>query len=276
MIRSGYPTISCVMVTKGRLDCIKLSVKCYLNQTYSKKHLLILSQGSSGNNQHIESYIKELNRSDIQFYVAPENLTLGCLRNTSVEIATGEVICQWDDDDLYHPERLMTQFNALRNNSRNVASLYCDFLKYFKNTSELYWCDWSINTTPSHRYLCGTVMFYKEMFGRFPMFYPDCGAQCHVEEDLNVLEKLMLKGDIAPVLCGHQYIYVYHGNNTYDLDHHYLGINTKWGKKLYSESELIDRRIMLEDTFDKVGISDSVIVRSEIGTAFIYNPIERN
>lgn len=271
MICSKHPVITCVMVTAGRFDCIKKSVACYLRQTYSNKQLVILSQAHVDYHQQIKQWIESLSRSDIQIHHAPSKLSLGGMRNTSVEIATGDIICQWDDDDLYHPDRLMTQYNVLRADSGRVASLYCDFLKYFKTTGEIYWCDWSGEPIPSHRFLCGAVMFHKEIFGQFKTFYPDVGAQSCVEEDLNVLEKLMTKGSIGPVFAGHQYVYVYHGQNTYDIDHHYLGIRTDWGKKLHSSSELLSRRELLENTFREVGIEEQVKVRSEQEVAFIYN-----
>lgn len=270
MMKFVLPKICCVMATNGRIDCIKKSVYCYLNQTYSNKSLLILSQGTESVNQEIQCYLKSLSREDIQFFTAPQNLSLGGLRNTLVEMSQGDIICQWDDDDLYHPLRLITQYNCLRSNSGNVASLYCDFLKYFENSQELYWCDWSSNPVPSNRYLCGTVMFHKEVFAKFPIFYPDHGSQCHVEEDLNALQKLVSIGSIGPVFAGYQYVYVYHGKNTYDIDHHYLGIDTKWSKKLHSVDELLNQRKLLEETFIGMGIRSKINVRSADAIAFTY------
>ncbi len=271
MIANKYPKITCVMVTNGRLDCIKHSVQCYINQSYCNKDLVILSQANEEINEEIISYINKLFRPDIRFFIAPQDLSLGMMRNTSIELSTGEIICQWDDDDLYHHDRILTQYNSLRSNNHHVASCYCDFLKYFKNTQEIYWCDWSKEPIPSHRYLCGTIMFYKKYFGEFPIFYPEHGHQSKCEEDLNVLEKLMTKGTIGSVFSGHQYIYVYHGKNTYGLDHHILGINTTWGKKLYSQEELLLHCNLIEETFKSVNLNDTVKVVSPDGLAFTYD-----
>lgn len=272
MLGVNLPKITCTLVTTGRVELVKKSIQYYLNQTYPHRNLVILSQGSKDDNKQIEEYISALNRTDILFLKAPASLSLGALRNTSVELATGEIICQWDDDDIYHPDRIMTQYTCLRADSRNSAAIYCDFLKYFKTTSQLYWCDWSGEPLPTHKFLCGSAMFYKKFFHMFHMFYPESGPQSQVEEDLNVLEKLSWKGRIAPVHAGHQYIYVYHGENTYNLDHHLLTLDTQWGKKVMDSPELLANKELLESTFHLAVIDEEINVCSIDGTIFTYKP----
>jgi glycosyltransferase involved in cell wall biosynthesis len=271
MLNMVRPKISCVMVTLGRVEHVRNSVRCFIEQTYPNKELVVLSQGNAEENKKIEECLRSV-PDKVHFFPAPLDLTLGAMRNTSIEISTGNIICQWDDDDLYHPDRLATQYKVLRSDSRRIASFYCDFLKYFANSGELYWCDWSGEPMTTHKYLCGTVMFYKEAFGQYCIFYPQNGAQCRVEEDLNVLEKLVVKGDIGPVFAGHQYIYVYHGTNTYDLDHHRLTLNTTWGKKVLGVEDLLARQELLVDSLHKSGIRKPVIIRSNDGIAFTYEP----
>jgi glycosyltransferase involved in cell wall biosynthesis len=270
MISGKLPLISCVCVTKDRFELFKKSIFCYLNQNYQNKNLIILSQSNDDTNKKIEKYIKDLSRDDILFLAAPTMLTLGAMRNTSIELATGEIICQWDDDDLYHPNRLTNQYKCLKSDNRNVASLYSNFLKYFANSKEVYWCDWLNESEYSHRFLCGSVMFYKSLFHMWENFYPERGAQSCCEEDLNVLEKLMLKGSIAPVLDGNEYVYVYHGVNTYDLDHHKLTLDIRWGKKVYTKEDLLKKQNLIEETFDLIQMDDIVKIKSLGEVAFTY------
>jgi glycosyltransferase involved in cell wall biosynthesis len=233
------------------------------------KNMVIISQGTSEQNVAIRNYLTSLGRSDITFHVAHPDVPLGTIRNTTVDISQGEVLCQWDDDDLYHPDRLMMQYNVLRTNSSRVASLYCDFLKYYSETKELYWCDWSGESIPAHRYLCGSVMFYRKVFDMFPLFYPQSGSQCRVEEDLNVLFKLQIKGEIGPVWSAWHYIYVYHGQNTYDLRHHNHTLNTETGKKVLDVKALLDRKTLLEQAFNVMELDMPVKVRSKDEIAFV-------
>jgi glycosyltransferase involved in cell wall biosynthesis len=272
MLGSRLPTITCVMATRGRIELLKKAVSCYVQQSYMNKNMVIVSQGCDEENEAIRGFLSALGRSDISCYTAHPDTPLGTMRNTTVEIARGEVICQWDDDDLYHPDRLMMQYNVLRADSRRVASVYCDFLKYYKTTGDLYWCDWSGEPIPAHRYLCGSVMFHRTLFDMYPVFYPQSGNQCHVEEDLNVLFKLHTKGDIGPVWSGWHYVYVYHGENTYDLDHHNWTLNTSTGKRVLDTKQLVDRKSLLEHAFDVMGIDQQVKVRSKDDIAFVYQP----
>lgn len=260
------PLISCVMVTKGRYELIKKSVYCYTQQTYKNKELIVLSQGDAATNNLIETYIQGLGRSDIQFLVASPKLTLGAMRNLSIELTTGSVVCQWDDDDLYHPLRLVTQYHALLDSGVS-ASLYSEHLKYFKNTGEIYWIDWSGEKKEFERFLCGTVMFDKKYFYmNHNMLYPESGNRSGKEEDLDVLQKLLRCGRIAPIKEGYQYIYVYHGDNVYWLEHHKLVLD----KKILSQSELLNRKDLLTQTFEAVRITEPVVVRSLIEPAFEY------
>lgn len=262
MITHSTPLITCVCVTKNRTELLKKAIKCYLNQSYPNKNLVILSQGSLISNQDIKSFVVSLQRNDITFVSAPESLSLGAMRNASVELATGEIICQWDDDDLYHPDRLLTQYKTLTNDNRNIASVYSSFLKLFSHTSKLYWCDWYGEPKFTHKFLCGSVMFHKKAFHMYRQFYPENGHQSKVEEDLHVLEKLNYKGGIAAVTAAHQYIYIFHGSNTYDINHHMLTLNTTWGKKVLTKLELEEKKSLLKATFNLVDLQETVHVSS--------------
>lgn len=264
------PKISCVTVTTGRVDLVKKAVHCYAYQTYKNRELVILAQG---NFEQIKHHVDSLGRDDIVLLEAPSHLTLGAIRNASIEIARGDIICQWDDDDLYHPDRIRTQYLALRAHSRNVACAYSDFLKYFKATGEVYWCDWSGESSLSSQMLCGTIMFHKRMFHENnSMLYPQTGDQCHVEEDLNVLQKLIAAGPVVPVFGGNHYVYIYHGENTYDLAHHKLTLLTNSGKFIMSSDGLLANQRLLEKTFKLMEVESPATFRSLDEDAFTYSP----
>lgn len=272
MISDYLPKISCVCVTKNRLDLLKKSIDCYIKQNYQNKELIIVSQDSDENFKQIKEYLNIVKRSDISLFQVPDYVSLGSLRNTSIEIAKGDLICQWDDDDLYHPDRLITQFQAIRKNAKNLASIYCDFLKFFVHAQELYWCDWCGKHDYSHKFLCGSIMFYKKAFHMFDIFYPECGPESDRQEDLNVLEKILSKGTIAPIVAGYQYIYVYHGKNTYEIEHHKLTLDDRWGFKVFNKEELFKNKDLLENTFKILGLNQKIKVCSLTETVFEYDP----
>ncbi len=137
MLKEPVPKVSCVMVTCGRVQHVIRAIRCFLHQTYPNRELVIVSQGSPEVNEQIHRYVRSLQRSEVRFYDAPQRLSLGAMRNLSCEIAFGDIICQWDDDDLYHPTRVADQYKALISYSKHIASAFSKFLKYYHEQKEL-------------------------------------------------------------------------------------------------------------------------------------------
>lgn len=274
MIINELRKVSCVMVTSGRPNLAKRAIQCYFDQNYRLRELIVLSQDEGKDYENLWSFVKH--RDDVQLVQAPKDLCLGSLRNTSIELATSDIICQWDDDDFYDPLRLATQYRALVSKHNAVASLYTQFLKLFHlaDRDMLFWTDWSKEWELSHRYLCGSIMFYKKWFHHYRnVFYPITGEQCEHEEDLNVLEKLLLHGEVVGVDKGHQYVYVYHGSNTYDLEHHKLSVDeSKSMKELKIAAELQRQQSVIEGVLDRMVLTRPVEVRSAHSLVFTWHP----
>lgn len=105
------PRISCLMVTANRARLTKRSVACFLAQTWPNRELVIVDDGE-------EDYAPVLadippDRLIHHRLVKDPGKTLGDLRNLSLDIARGELMSHWDDDDWFHPERLARQQAAL-------------------------------------------------------------------------------------------------------------------------------------------------------------------
>lgn len=253
-------------VTTGRVEIVKKAISHFLSQTYKNKEMVVVTQGSMENNMQI----RQLTESHgIIFVAASQDLTLGAMRNLSIELTTGDVICQWDDDDYYHPERLATQYKFLR--CGGIASLYTQHLKLFKNSKKMYWVDYKRGTEdylevvekfPYKRFLNGSIMFRKRYFHEFKNFlYPESGDQSNKEEDLNVLQRLIQIGNVCEVNEGYQYVYVYHGDNTYELKHHEMGLHKK---HIFSKEELDCNRHILEETFSFMEIGGFDVCASPV------------
>ena len=264
----NYPKISCVMVTTGRIEKVRRSIECYRRQTYPMKELVILSQGNDEVNRNLSDYIRLLQLPDISFITAPETLSLGGMRNTCIELTQGQVICQWDDDDLYHPFRLMRQYNALVGDGV-IASIFQEHLEWFEDTDEIYWIDWSIEEVEDRRYLHGTAMYWKDTFcAAGNLLYPEYGLQSGREEDWNAVQWMLTRGRIAGVRDGYQYIYTYHGNNIYWRAHHELVLQ----KRVYTKDELLARRPLLERSLRECGVDRPVKICAIDGPVFEYVP----
>jgi glycosyltransferase involved in cell wall biosynthesis len=134
--------ITCVCVTKsGRTSFLKKSIEYFQNQTYPNKELLIVSQATQEENEQIDQFISNL--KEISLHIVDEKMDLGTMRHTSVSLAKGDIVCQWDDDDIFGKNRLLNQYNKLISDSNNIGSAYSCFLHYFKCDRKIYLTDWS-------------------------------------------------------------------------------------------------------------------------------------
>ncbi len=107
------PKVSCLLVTANRLHLCRRAIRCYQNQTYPNKELVVIDDG----NQDLSPIFSVLPADELIYVRIEPDLdnVLGKLRNVALETATGEYMAQWDDDDWYHPERLERQASVLDN-----------------------------------------------------------------------------------------------------------------------------------------------------------------
>ncbi len=208
---ASEPKISCLMVTLDRLEFLKRSIACFCQQSYANKELVIVPDGGLEYREQIVEHVASLNRSDIRIIRVDEKQCMGTLRNQAIREAAGELLCVWDDDDLYHPHRLALQSRMLLKNDA-AACLLADYLHYFSATKELYWCDYGpLGGLP------GTIMFRAGL----EVFYPETGPRAHRGGD-ETFQKQMTAKHQCVLLAGLGFVYVYicHGMNIWNTEHH--------------------------------------------------------
>lgn len=118
IIMNVKPLVTAVMVTgahRARYALAEVAVKCFQNQTYPKKELLIINHGE------IQLLNGQPNVRELRVRKA-EHETIGDLRNIGLEEARGEFIICWDDDDWYSPNRIEIQLKAQCEESAVVLS----------------------------------------------------------------------------------------------------------------------------------------------------------
>ncbi|WAP60403.1 glycosyltransferase [Streptomyces sp. S465] len=194
------PTVSCLMVTKDRLPWARRAVRCFLAQTYPSVELVVVDDSADG---ALEDHVRDLADPRIRFRrLPPEGRTLGELRNIAVDLATGPYVCQWDDDDLYDPERVEVQMAAL---------LGLDATACFLARERLWWPKRRLLAVSGARVWEGSMVCAKEVLPRYP-------AQRR-GEDSPVAEAVLRAGRVVSVDAPELYTYVYHGTNTFDEPH---------------------------------------------------------
>jgi glycosyltransferase involved in cell wall biosynthesis len=115
--------ISCVMPTYNRRRFVPQAIKYFLRQDYPSKELVILDDGTDS--------VADLIPSDdrIRYFRLPEKQTLGTKLNMGCELAKGEIIAHWDDDDWYSSGRLRYQVESLLCDGTDVCGV--DVLIYY-------------------------------------------------------------------------------------------------------------------------------------------------
>jgi glycosyltransferase involved in cell wall biosynthesis len=190
--------------------------------------------------------------------VTPHGLNLGQLRNFTLEAATGDILCQWDDDDLYHPQRLERQLAALFEGNFEAVYLQ-EVMQYFPAVNSLYWTNWRGTEVAGHP---GTLMVRREV----PIQYPTQGGESRLGEDTEVARALIARGRVGYVAgMPHLFIYVSHGMNSWHDGHHRMLAD----KLSISQALLRRREAQIREGLAPHGLShDTISVLGNNGPAF--------
>jgi len=209
--------VSALMVTFGapeRLAMQRQSIADYCRQGHPQRELVIIAGGGDADCLvALAAHVAALARPDIRLIDAPNDASLGAKRNISLDAAQGEVICQWDDDDRHHPQRIARQLAALHA-ADGRAVLLREVMQYFPAERLLY-CINLHATEP--RCMPGTLMCRRAA----PIRYPETGDERALGEDTNVVRQLQAIDGVAIVGdAAHLYVYVTHGANSWPGSHH--------------------------------------------------------
>lgn len=204
---SNQPLVSCLMVTANRGDIARVAIECFQAQTWLNKELVIIDDGAEDYSDLIASFDCASLVRYIRLEPAAPRLSLGELRNISIEEAHGEWCVQWDDDEWYHPERLAIQLNAAVQADVGASALKWT-LMHVKDDSQqsLTFRGDSGIATP------GTLMFRKSDL-RYPhLARNEDGIFLRDVKDSNGLV-------VLDENHSHLFIRVFHGLNTWEKDH---------------------------------------------------------
>lgn len=224
------------MVTRGKLFPSRYAVECFQRQSYPNRELVVVLDDPES---ALISYLEALNDDRIRLIVLPKvKRTLGELRNISIAQARGEYICQWDDDDLYDPDRIGVQLSALL--ATHAAAC-------FLSRWTLWWPADRKLAISAARVWEGSMLAHKV---RVPDYPPIPRG-----EDTEMVAVLQERECLLSLDAPELYIYIHHGNNTFDQQHFFRifhfsrrrWINTEYGEKLSQFAERIPVQNYLKD-----------------------------
>jgi glycosyltransferase involved in cell wall biosynthesis len=214
--------ISCVTITQpGRVRLLAEAVADFNAQTFADRELLIVHDGDAAFDAEIAAIVAPVASSataPIRVVNATKEprYTLGELRNIATREAAGDWICQWDDDDRFHPERLAVQWQAAQLQGAAFCFLV-DQLHWFEATAELFWEDWQSETYPLN-FVQGSLLARRDLLPTYPSIVrgedtPVCWQIVRGAENGDY-KIARLRG------AGWSYLYRHHGNNAWDEAHH--------------------------------------------------------
>ena len=109
------PLVSCLMPTRDRRRFVAQAVEYFLRQDYEERELVVLDDG--------DDRVADLMPADprVRYVPLDEKLVLGEKRNRACELALGEIIVHWDDDDWHAPHRLSYQLAELERHGAGLC-----------------------------------------------------------------------------------------------------------------------------------------------------------
>lgn len=126
----SLPLVSCITPTYNRREFFPRSIECFLNQDYSNLEWVIVDNGTDS--------IQDLLSADLRIRYCrhtDRKLNHGELMNLCCEMAYGELLCVWDDDDIYPHNRVTRQIMPMIENPAleltGTSTLY-----YYQHGSE--------------------------------------------------------------------------------------------------------------------------------------------
>ncbi|MGH8712946.1 MAG: glycosyltransferase family 2 protein [Casimicrobiaceae bacterium] len=205
--------ISCLTVTREvRLASLRRAVGDYARQTWPERELVIVHDGGAAFDEELHALAAAHAGAAIVVHREAGPRTLGELRNASIAAASGDIVCQWDDDDRYHPRRLELQLAAMRVENSDFCFL-TDQLHLFAADGTMFWDDWNLEVHPLNL-VQGTLLGRRAALGRYPPLARG--------EDTPLVLDLLRRGCRITRLREHGflYVYVFDGRNAWDREHH--------------------------------------------------------
>lgn len=213
------PLVSCLTVTADRPELMAIALRCFELQTYQNRELVVIDDG----NQDLSPLFDNSPcSSKIQYVKIRKNpdATLGDLRNLSIEVAHGDWLIQWDDDDWYHPQRIETQLQYALEHQKGASALKHTLVRMDDSNGE----------TLSFRADCGIATPGTILFKRGDLRYPSLRRN----EDGIFMRAIRDELGLAVIGKGesHLFIRVHHGSNTWSQQHFYSKLSRTVAQKI--------------------------------------------
>lgn len=205
---TDVPLVSCLCVTRGRVELLRHAIHCFDAQNYQRLELVVVYDEDD---HATRDFIRAVQRDSlarlecpgtIRTVEAPAGTPLGALRNLAVDVAAGEYVCQWDDDDSYHPDRILTQMVSLLKHEA-AACIMLRWMLWDGARGKL--------SVSGRRPWEGSLLCRKDKMPCYPAISRG--------EDTPAIAELCARELVAYLDKPDLYVYCFHGGNTWAYKH---------------------------------------------------------
>jgi len=204
--QAGNPSmVSCIMPTRDRPELALQAIRYFQRQDWPATELIIIEDGPP----LLAGQLPDDSRITL---VRSDNAhSIGGKRNLACELARGDVIAQWDDDDWYSPTRLSRQVDPIVAGDADITALRDCILFEVPG-----WQSWRWSTALHRRMLVrdvlgGTLVFRRQVWADLAR-YPDRS----LAEDAAFLDQAVRRRARLVALSGTEvYAYIRHSGNTW-------------------------------------------------------------
>jgi glycosyltransferase involved in cell wall biosynthesis len=192
--------VSCLTVTRQRVEQLARAVDCFRKQTVASRELVVVYDADDREGAR---YVDGLEDPQIRGVEVAKRPRLGWLRNVAVANAKGVFVAQWDDDDWSSPDRLQAQLSATRRSGKPACVL----------------SRWTVFDAATRRaYLSYDRAWEGSLLARRDAL-PSYDGSLSRGEDTPVVNELVARDDLVLLKRPDLYVYVFHGKNTWTAHH---------------------------------------------------------
>lgn len=123
--------ISVVIPAYNATKTIQATINSVIQQTYTDLEIIVINDGSTDSTLDI---LNSINDQRLKIITTP-NQCLPASRNTGINFAQGEYISFLDADDLWTPDKLRLELEALQNNPQ--ADVACSWTNYIDEKDQI-------------------------------------------------------------------------------------------------------------------------------------------
>lgn len=150
--------VSCVMPTRGRRAWVPLAVRCWMEQDMpaQQRELVVIDDGPDP----VADLL--LHQPGVRYVYLEGQHSIGAKINLGCEMACGDVIALWADDDWHAPWRLSYQLTALTATGARICG--CDSMLSWDVVPDEMWLYQFVPGRRTMGYVCGGTMMFRRAF----------------------------------------------------------------------------------------------------------------